>query len=197
MLIIAILASHNGSNMQAIIDASRNGKLHVVPALVISNNSQSLSFQRAHNENIPTYHLSSHTHPNPFDLDQAMCNLLHQYSIDLVVLAGYMKKLGPNTLNQYKNKIINIHPALLPKYGGKGMYGLNVHKAVLNNHESFTGITVHIVDEEYDHGKIINQIQIPIPLECTAEKLQELVLSYEHQFYIDTIDLIATNKIEI
>ena len=117
--------------MQAIIDAINAGTLDVNPVVVISNNSNSKAFDRAKNENIPRHHISGKTHPDPDESDRAMCETLQKYKADLVILAGYMKKIGDKTLSAFNGRILNIHPALLPKFGGQGMYGLRVHEAVL------------------------------------------------------------------
>lgn len=192
---LAFLSSHGGSNMQAIIDACRCRELEMNPALIISNNSGSKALERAKNENIPFCHLSSATHPDPEELDRAMKNVLAEYDITLIILAGYMKKIGPQVLSAWNGRILNIHPALLPDYGGQGMYGLNVHKAVIANHEEFTGITVHLVDGKYDHGRILNQIKIPVPPGCTAEELQQTVLKQEHIFFTETLKKIYSGDI--
>jgi phosphoribosylglycinamide formyltransferase 1 len=194
---LAIFASHSGTNMQAIVDACTAGILPMTPSVLISNNSHSSAIQRAVRERIPYYHVSSHTHPIPGDLDNAVCGILLHHKIDLVVLAGYMKSIGPQTLKCFRNRIINIHPALLPKYGGKDMYGLNVHKAVIGSHEPETGVTVHLVDDQYDHGRILRQMRIPIPEDVTAEDLQRIVLSHEHAVYVETLIAIAKGEIAL
>jgi len=185
---LGILASHNGTNAQAVIDAFKQGKTKAKVTVIISNNSNAGVLERAEKEHIPHYHLSRQTHPDPNVLDEIILNTLIKHNVELVLLAGYMKKLGSKTLAYYKNRIINIHPALLPKYGGKGMYGLNVHKAVIKNKEKETGITIHIVDGEYDHGKIINQMRIPIKSDETPESLQKRVLEYEHTYLVETLN---------
>lgn len=159
---LGFLASHGGSNMQAIIDACKKGYIYGEPAVVISNNSNSGAIQRAKNEAIPYYHISSIKYPTQDQLDQAIIEKLQLHDVNLVILAGYMKKIGTKLIQQYKGKILNIHPALLPKFGGKGMYGNYVHQAVLDAGEKFTGPTVHVIDEEYDKGTILAQKQIPV-----------------------------------
>ena len=149
---IGFLASHNGSNMQAIIDACKSGELRATPAVAISNNSDSGALARARREGIPHCHLSSKTHPDPGLLDQAILDAVAKHCVDVVILAGYMRKIGPKTRARFAGRILNIHPALLPKFGGKGMYGLRVHEAVLAAGETETGVSIHIVDEEYDTG---------------------------------------------
>jgi len=129
ILRLGFLASGRGSNLQAILQACRDGRLRAVPAVVISNNADSGALALAGREGLPACHLSGKTHPDPDVLDKAITAALQQHDVDLVVLAGYMKRIGPVTLRAYRHRIINIHPALLPHHGGKGMYGLAVHEA--------------------------------------------------------------------
>lgn len=194
---LGFLASHGGSNMQAIIDACNSKKLNMIPSVIISNNSKSKALQRADEENIPGYHLSTKTETSDELLDNKITEVLKLHKVDLVILAGYMKKLGDSTLKHFKNRILNIHPALLPNYGGKGMYGMNVHNAIIQNKEKETGITLHLVDGDYDHGKIINQIKLPVLENDTPESLQNRVLNHEHKFYVDTLKLIETEEIKL
>ncbi len=184
---IGVLVSHRGSNLQAIIDACESGKINAKPTVVISNNSQSGGLERAGQAGIPTRHLSSKTHPAPDALDRAITTALEQHQVNLVVTAGYMKKLGPITLQAFRGKIINIHPSLLPKHGGKSMYGLKVHQAVLDAQERETGITVHHVDGDYDTGQIISQTTLPVFTSDTAESLAARVIIKEHEILIDTL----------
>ncbi len=183
--------------MQAVIDACRDGRLTAVPALVISNNSQSGAMQRAREENIPRAHLSSKTHPDEAALDAAICQACRQHQVDLIILAGYMKKIGPQTLQTYQNRIINIHPALLPKFGGQGMYGIRVHTAVLAAGETETGVTIHLIDGEYDTGPILAQRSLPVQPDDTPETLAQRVLPVEHEYLVETLIKITTNKISL
>ena len=182
--------------MQAIIDAVNAARLHAIPCVVISNNSDSLALARARAEGIPAYHLSTRTHPEADSLDEAILQALLAHNTKVVVLAGYMKKLGPQTLRHFHGRILNIHPALLPKYGGQGMYGRHVHEAVLAAGERITGVTVHLVDDEYDHGAIIAQCEVPVCADDTVETLAERVLQREHTFYVETLQQISEGKIE-
>ena len=184
---LAFLASHNGSNMQAIIDACNEGKLYSKPSLVISNNRNSMALKRAESEGIPSFCLNGKTHPEFEDLDNAICEALLSHDTDYVILAGYMKKIGPRVLKQFKGRILNIHPALLPRYGGKGMYGMNVHKAVIDAGEKESGVTVHIIDENYDTGPIVDQAKVPVLENDTPETLAERVLAKEHEFFVSVI----------
>lgn len=192
---LGFLASHGGSNMQAIIDACKNGIIDAVPCVVISNNSESGAIHRAKTEGIPYYHISIKTHPEPEQLDEAIVDALTKHNVDLIILAGYMKKLGSKVLKAYEGKILNIHPALLPKFGGEGMYGMKVHEAVIAAGEKISGPTVHLVDEKYDHGRILAQKTVPVLPDDTPETLAERVLVQEHIVYAETIGKIASGEI--
>ncbi len=194
---LGFFASHNGSNMQAIIDACRSGEIKANPALVISNNGDSGAVARAKKEQIPYSVLNARTHASPETLDNAMLNALRQHEVQLIILAGYMKKIGEKILKDYKGRIINIHPALLPKYGGKGMYGSRVHEAVLKAGEKETGVTIHIIDEEYDTGPIIAQTTIPVTDDDTVDSLSKRVLDREHRFLVETVGKIISGEIEL
>lgn len=194
---LAFLASHCGSNMQAVLDACLTGRLPAHPAVVISNNSDAEALQRAKREGIPHYHLSSQTHPEPEQLDQAIRQALQRHGADLVILAGYLRPIGPQTLAQYQGRLINIHPALLPQYGGRGMYGQRVHAAVLTAGEQTTGVTVHLVDAEYDHGAILAQQPVPVQPGDTVETLAQRVLECEHWFLVETLRKIVTGELRL
>jgi len=196
-LYLGFLASHGGSNMQAIIDACNNGKLDAKPCCVISNNSDSLALQRAIKEGIPNYHVSSVKYPNPIELDRAIADRFTENGVDTIVLAGYMKKLGSSVIQKFKGRILNIHPALLPKYGGKGMYGNFVHEAVLKAGEKFSGPTVHLVDEFYDKGRILGQKKVPVLPNDTIETLSARVLEQEHLLFPEVLQKIALGEIVI
>ncbi len=194
---IGFLASHNGSNMQAIIDAIKKGELDAEPAVVISNNSNAYALERAKKEGIPAYHISSKHFETEEQLDQEILNTLIKHNVNIVCLAGYMKKIGPKVLAHFKNRVLNIHPALLPKFGGKGMFGRYVHEAVLKAGEKQSGCTVHIVDEHYDHGKILGQRVVPVLAEDTVETLSQKVLEEEHKLYPEVLQKIANGEIEL
>ena len=194
---LGFLASHGGSNVQAIIDACRAGELHAEPRVVIGNNSGSEVLRRAAREGVPGFHMSSKTHPRPGDLDAAIEGVLVDHGVELVVLAGYMRMLGPRVLGRYRGRVLNVHPALLPAYGGRGMYGERVHAAVLAAGERVTGVTVHLVDEEYDKGLIVAQAEVPVLEGDTVESLRLRVLRREHELYTETLQRIATGEIEL
>ena len=194
---LGVLASHTGTNLQAIINACEQGSLNARCRVVISNNSQSMALQRARNHAIPALHISGKTHPFAEALDSAVADSLVQHDVNLVVLAGYMKLLGPKTLDRYRGRIVNTHPAMLPGFGGQGMYGDRVHQAVLNAGLHTTGVTVHLVDDIYDHGDILTQTQIPVMDDDTVDTLRDRVQSVERRFYVETLQKIATGQIPL
>jgi phosphoribosylglycinamide formyltransferase-1 len=194
---LGIFASHGGTNLQAILDACAAGTISATPAVVVSNNSKSRALERARNSGIDTVHLSSATHPDPADLDKAILDALVGHAVDLVALAGYMKALGPNTVAHYRNRIVNVHPALLPRHGGTGLYGGRVHEAVLAAGDAETGVTVHLVDEEYDHGLTLAQAKVPVLPDDTIESLAARVLPVEHRLYVETIGRIASGELKL
>lgn len=190
---LGFLASHGGSSMQAIHKAIQAGKLNAEACVLISNNSQSRAAAFAKENSIPTYHLSLKTAHPPELLDRAILDTLIAHDVQFVILSGYMKKLGPQTLSTYKNRILNIHPALLPKFGGQGMYGNHIHEAVLVAKEKMTGITIHLVDEFYDHGTIIAQCQVPVLETDTAESLATRVKERERRFFVEVLQQLSQN----
>jgi phosphoribosylglycinamide formyltransferase-1 len=194
---LGLLASHRGTNLQAIVDACKSGKLSATPAVVISNNSRSGAAERAQREGIPFCHLSGKTHPDPAALDTAILEALEDHRVELVILAGYMKKLGPRTLGRYGGRILNTHPALLPKFGGEGMYGRHVHEAVLAAGESETGVSIHIVDEEYDTGPVVSQCRVPVMEGDDPDTLAERVQTREREFYVETLRGIVEGRVPL
>lgn len=181
--------------MQAVIDACKVGQLQAVPCVVISNNSKAEALARATREGIPHRHLSAVTHPSAEHLDAAILQTLVTHGAEIVVLAGYMRKLGHQTLAHYRGHIINIHPALLPKFGGEGMYGAYVHEAVLAAGETETGVTIHLVDAEYDQGAILAQSRVPVLPGDTVATLAQRVLEREHRFLVETLKQIVAGTI--
>lgn len=188
---IAVLASHGGSILQAVLDACQSGALPARVVLVISNNSGALALGRARRAGINGLHLSSRTHPQPEHLDHAICTALREARADWVLLAGYMKKLGAETLSAFPGRILNTHPALLPKHGGQGFYGRKVHQAVIDAGEPESGATVHRVDADYDTGPIVAQVRVPVNPGDNVEDLEERVKVAERELVITALrDLI-------
>lgn len=174
MLNLVVFASGNGSTLQAIIDSINKNDLNASIALVISDNPNAYALERASKENIPTYVIKN---KDFLEKDQELFDTLKNYSFDLIVLAGYLKKIGPNLLQNYK--IINTHPSLLPKFGGKGMYGMHVHTAVIEAKEKVSGVTLHWVNENYDEGNIIRQTKVEVSNNDTPETLSSKVQAAE------------------
>lgn len=193
---LGFLASHGGSNLQAILDAIAMGSLHAVARVVVCNNSKALALERAAAAGVPALHLSARTHPDPEALDQAMADALAGHGAVWVVCAGFMRKVGPRVLARFPNRVVNIHPALLPKYGGNGMYGLRVHQSVLAGGDAETGVTVHLVDGFYDRGRILAQAPVPVLPGDTPQLLQARVLETEHRLYPETLQRIASGELE-
>ncbi|MGY8813106.1 MAG: phosphoribosylglycinamide formyltransferase [Gammaproteobacteria bacterium] len=194
---IGFLASHRGSNMQCIIDACNQGTLDAVPVVVISNNGDSAALDRAHSEGIPAYHISNKHFSDTDDLDCEIRDTLIKHNVDLVVLAGFMKKVGSRTIKAFEGTIINVHPALLPKFGGEGMYGYNVHEKVLASGDKETGVTIHVVTDNYDTGPILAQKKVQVKVGDTVESLSKRVLATEHLVYVDTIKKIINGDITL
>ncbi len=187
----AVLASHEGTTLQAVLDACRDGTLPGEVALVLSNNSTSGALRRAQAADVPTMHISGKTHPDPADHDAAMLAALEEARADWVLLLGYMKKLGPLTLGKFNGHIINTHPALLPRYGGQGFYGRKVHEAVIAAGDSESGATVHLVDAEYDTGPLLSQVRVPVTPGETTDSLEAKVKGAEQKLLIHTLAELA------
>ncbi len=183
--------------MQAIIDRAESGELNAQVVVVISNNSDAGALDRARRHGIPALHLSSRTHPCERCLDNAICEALKRHAVEWVLLAGYMKHVGPHTLQSFRDRILNIHPALLPKHGGQGMYGMRVHEAVIAAGDSESGVTVHLVTGEYDAGPIVAQRRVPVYATDTPETLQRRVLAEEHRIYGDVLNAIVTGTLTV
>ena len=194
---IAVFASHGGSDLQAIIDGCKNNRINANVEVVISNNGSSMALQRAENENIPAYHLSAKKSGNEDLLAEEILDVLSEYDIDMIFLAGYMRMLHVSILEKYNNRIFNIHPALLPKFGGRGMYGMNVHTAIIEAKENETGVTIHRVSAEYDCGEIVAQTKVPVLENDTPEILAARVLEKEHEFLVEVIADIVDVKIKL
>lgn len=178
---IVCFASGRGSNVRALYDALSKGTIPARIALIISNNSGSGVLEFAREKDLPWLHCSEKQFANYSEFSQALLTALDKAEADLIVLAGYMKKLPSEICKKFSGKILNIHPALLPAFGGPGMYGMHVHEAVLASGARESGATVHIVDEEYDHGKIVMQETVPVLPNDTPETLAARVLEAEHK----------------
>ena len=187
MFKIGVMASGGGSNFKAIIDRIGEGDLEAQCKFLISNNGGCGAVFHAESYGIPVYHISGKTHPDTAAYEAALLDVVDRYNIDLLILAGYMKALPVSLINRLPDRILNIHPSLLPKFGGKGFWGIHVHEAVIAAHEKESGPTVHLVSEEIDKGRILAQTRVPVEDGDTPETLAARVLVQEHDLYWRTI----------
>lgn len=193
MIRLAFLASNNGSSLRAIVSALEAGILDAEAVLAISNRkgAPALDFAREHGLQtlvIPTL-------ADPDAADSRLANALGDCGAEWTILSGYLRKLGPATLARFHGRILNIHPALLPKYGGPGMYGRRVHEAVIAAGERVSGASVHVVDGEYDHGAVIARAEVPVSPEDTPESLEAKVMAVEPTLFVETLRRLAAGDI--
>ena len=191
---LAVLVSGGGSNLQSIIDQTKNGILKDIAevVIVISNNPSAYGLERAKKENIKAVALD-YKNMDKKDYDKQLYNLVKESGVDLICLAGYLKKVPDIIVKEYKSRILNIHPALLPKFGGKGMYGHFVHETVVKAKEKKSGPTVHYVDENYDTGSIILQTEVPVYETDSPEDVAARVLVQEHIIFPKAIKKVIEN----
>jgi len=189
MVRIAVLVSGSGTNLQAIIDACKSGDIgNGAIKLVVSNKRDAYGLERARNEGIKAVFENK---------EEAVLELLESEGIDLIVLAGYLKILSPEFIRKYENRIINVHPSLIPSFCGKGYYGLIVHEKAIEYGVKVSGATVHFVTEEADAGPIIMQGAVPVLDSDDASSLQKRVLDVEHKLLVEAIDLYCNSRLRI
>ncbi|HBJ1645691.1 UNVERIFIED_ORG: phosphoribosylglycinamide formyltransferase [Clostridium botulinum] len=194
MFKIAVLVSGGGTDLQSIIDAVENKEIECSIEMVIGSKEGIYALERAKNHNIPTYVVSKKEYK-----DKSSDKILHliKGKVDLIVLAGYLAILDGEILKEFNNKIINIHPSLIPAFCGSGMYGLKVHEAVIKSGVKFSGCTVHYVNSEVDGGAILLQDIVPVYFEDDAKSIQKRILEKEHMLLPKAIKLISEGKVEI
>ena len=192
---LGFLASHNGSSMAAMLHAISTGKLDATAAIVISNNANAGALDEARRRGIASAHISRTRYGE--EADKLMASRLSDAGVNLVILSGYMRKLGPAMLERFAGRILNIHPSLLPKFGGKGMYGRHVHEAVIGAGETQSGISVHVVTAGYDEGPVLAQIAILLDPGDTVARLEERIKAREADVYIKAIQSIARGDIAL
>ncbi|WP_076792263.1 phosphoribosylglycinamide formyltransferase [Chlorobium sp. KB01] len=185
---IAVFCSGSGSNFQAIFHALKKRAINAEIVLCLSNRSQCGSMEFARENGIATLHLTEKQFDSFEGFANAMVAYLKEKQIEIIVLAGYMRKVPDAVVDAFTDRIINIHPALLPKFGGEGMYGIHVHTAVIEAGETESGATVHLVNEEYDKGRILMQRKVPVLPGDTPESLAARVLACEHTLYPDALE---------
>ncbi len=180
---LAVFISGSGTNLQSIIDNCASGYIPAEVVLVVSNKEDAYGLVRAEKAGIDHHIFIRNNFPDSDSAGQHLLDILNEHKVDMIALAGYLRKLPPVTIRAYRNRIVNIHPALLPKFGGKGMYGIRVHEAVIEAGEKESGASVHMVDEIYDHGEVVAQSRVPVKAGDTPEDLAARVLTVEHELY--------------
>ena len=196
---IAVFVSGGGTNLQAIIDQIKDGRLkNVEISIVIASNDSAYALQRAADNNIPSAVMSVKSFASREEWDDAVIEKLRESGAELIVLAGYLSLLGPKTVKAFSNRIINIHPALIPSFCGKGMYGIKPHEAALARGVKVSGATVHLVNENYDEGPILLQKCVDVLPDDTPEVLQKRIMKECEQVILPkAISLFAEGKVEI
>jgi phosphoribosylglycinamide formyltransferase-1 len=194
---LVILVSGSGSNMQSIINSTKNGILKGLAqvVLIISNNPSAYALERAKNENIKTVCVERKSFEDEKSFNDAVLEELQNVKVDIVCLAGYMRMVGQGIIDVYRGRMLNIHPALLPKFGGKGMYGYHVHEAVVKAGEKKSGATMHFVEGKYDTGKIIIQWEIEVFKSDTPQDVAKKVSAIEHRIYPEAIKKVIENRL--
>lgn len=192
---LAVFASGGGTNFQAVVDSVESGDLPAEVVCCVSNTPEAGALERADTHDIPTEVIVPSRFEAATRFGDALLEVLHGYDVSFVALAGYMVKIPPNVVSAYRDRMTNIHPALLPAFGGKGMYGMNVHRAVLEYGVHWSGATVHLVDEEYDHGPIVLQEPVPVYADDTPDELAARIQKVEHELYPEALRLFAQDRI--
>lgn len=194
---LAVFASGSGTNFQSMLDAIHRGDLSATPALCVSNTEEAGALDRARRHDVPTVVLDPDDYNQTATYSDDLLAVLEDHDVTFVALAGYLRKIPPAVVDAYRGRMTNIHPALLPAFGGAGMYGMRVHRAVLEYGVRWSGATVHLVDEEYDTGPIVLQEPVPVYPDDTPETLAERVLAVEHRLYPEALRLFATDRVHV
>jgi formyltetrahydrofolate-dependent phosphoribosylglycinamide formyltransferase len=194
---LAVFASGRGSIFSALLEAIDSNRLSAEIPVVISNNPRAGVLETAENRKIDTFVINKKDYASRDEFVAALLDVLRNHGTDMVILAGYMKKIPPEVVGAYKNRILNIHPALLPSFGGQGMYGHFVHEAVLAQGCRVSGVTVHLVDEAYDRGPIVAQRCVPVLEGDTPDTLAARILQIEHQIFAEAIQLFAEGRVSV
>ncbi|MDH4156344.1 MAG: phosphoribosylglycinamide formyltransferase [candidate division Zixibacteria bacterium] len=194
---IAVFLSGAGSNLKALIDASKCGILSGKIVLVVSNRAQAFGLTIAGEEGIETFVFKEKRYDSPEEASADLLARLQQRRIDYIALSGYLRLLPAEVVRTFRNRIVNIHPALLPKYGGKGMYGHFVHEAVIASGDKESGVSVHLVNEVYDDGPVLEQVRVPVLPDDTPDTLAARVLKQEHKFYARVLNKLIKGKYQL
>ncbi len=194
---LLILASGKGTLFNSILRACKTGQLKAKVSALVSNKSSSPVLEKAKKENIPVKILDQSKFSGFEEWDKALCGFAKSQNPNLIVLAGFFRKIGPKVLSAFENRVLSIHPSLLPKYGGLGMYGINVHRAVIEKKEKISGASVHLVHAEYDTGPVLAQTTVPVSPGESPKSLQEKVKKAEQILYVSTLQKILTGAIKL
>lgn len=194
---LAVFASGGGSNFQAILDAVADGSLAARVVLCLSNRPDAGALDRAQVRQIPTAVLDPSSFEDESHYITALMDTLNAHAVNFIALAGYMRKIPAEIVQAFQGRMLNIHPALLPAFGGPGMYGRRVHEAVLQHGVRWTGATVHLVDEEFDTGPIVLQEPVPVFQTDTPQALAARVLEIEHKLYPEALRLFAEGRVSL
>jgi phosphoribosylglycinamide formyltransferase-1 len=190
---LGFLASRNGSSLRAVIEAIGAGELDAQALLAVSNNKAAVALAFAQSVGIATQVIA--TQADPETADARLAQAMGDAGVELIVLSGYLRRLGPVTLERYRNRIINVHPGPIPAFGGEGMYGRRVHEAVIAARVAESGITIHLVDEEYDHGPVLGRWAVPLEPDETADSLETKVTNLEPKLFVETLKRIASGEL--
>lgn len=193
---VAVLISGGGTTLQAFIDAAESGSLRAEIALVVSSRRKAFGLERAAKAGIESFVFKASKYESPELAAEDLLSRLIDQKIDYIVLAGYLKLLSPEVVSHFRGRIVNIHPALLPKYGGQGMYGHHVHEAVLAAGDQESGCSVHLADEIYDHGRVLEQARVPVLADDTPESLAARILIEEHKLYPAVLNRLIKGEYE-
>ena len=194
---LAVFASGGGTNFQALLDAINRGTLPAEPVCCVSNTPDAGALDRAERADVPAAVVPPIDYDDPAAFGNALLDVLATHDASFVALAGYMIKVPANVVDAYRGRMTNVHPALLPAFGGQGMYGMHVHEAVIEYGAHWSGVTVHLVDEEYDHGPIVLQEPVPVYPDDTPQALADRIKTVEHRLYPEALRLFAQGRIHL
>jgi len=194
---LGFLVSHSGSSMRAIVAAIRTGDLDAQARLIVGNNADCPAMDFARAEGLACRHISATTEGGAGAADRAIADAMQAAGVELIVLSGYMRPIGPETLARYKGRILNIHPSLLPRHGGKGLYGRRVHETVLAAGDATSGATIHVVDDRYDTGPIVAQHEVALAPSDNASDIERKVVAIEPDLFVRTLKRIAQGELRL
>lgn len=192
---LAVFASGEGTTFQALLDAIDRGTLPARPVCCVSNTPEAGALARAEQAGVPTAVVEPNDFDDPAGFGETLLDVLADHDATFVALAGYMLKVPLPVVNTYRGRMTNIHPALLPAFGGQGMYGRRVHEAVIEYGVHWSGATVHLVDEEYDHGPVVLQKPVPVYADDTPQSLADRIKEVEHRLYPEALRLFAEGRV--